>query len=49
MRDSKTLFHTNEPPEINWTAHKNAWECELGLHISALTFDLQQCQGQAAW
>lgn len=40
MRDSKTLFHTNKPPEINWTAHKSAWECELGLHISALRSDL---------
>lgn len=40
MRDSKTLFHTNNPPEINWTAHKSAWECELGSHISALRSDL---------
>lgn len=50
MRDSKTLFHTNKPPEINWTAHKSAWECELGSHISALRSDLSaQRQGQTAW
>lgn len=40
MRESKTLFHTNKPPEINWTAHKSAWESELGWHISALRSDL---------
>ena len=40
MHDSKILFYTNKPPEINWTAHESAWECELGLHISALRFDL---------
>lgn len=40
MRDSEILFHTNKPPEINWTAHKSAWERELGLQISARRFDL---------
>lgn len=40
MCDSEILFHTNKPPEINWTAHKSAWEYELRLHISALRFDL---------